>query len=67
VIGLLAAGERGTIRDPWLFLLTSALAIQQHESWLMMRAPARIKATDALQIVAQVPSRCVRMPPFEEG
>jgi hypothetical protein len=34
---------------------------------MMIRAPVLIKATDVLQIVAQVASRCVRMPPFEEG
>jgi CRP-like cAMP-binding protein len=61
----LAAQERVTISDPWLFVLTGTVEIQQNDTWLTTRAPALIKVTDSLQIVAQAPSRFVRMPQLE--
>jgi CRP-like cAMP-binding protein len=58
----LAAQERVSISDPWLFVLMGTVELQQDNAWSTVRAPALLQVTGPLQIVAQVPSRYVGMP-----
>lgn len=64
----LLAQEQATITEPWLFLVTGAVELQQHGTrqqdgtWSSLRAPALLQVTDPVQIIAQTPAQIVRLP-----
>ena len=58
----LSAQQQLTVTDPWLFVITGAVEIQQHDTWSAVRAPALIQVTDTLQVVAQTPTQYVCLP-----
>ncbi len=63
----LSAQERLTVTDPWLFVLSGAVEIQQHSAWSAVRAPALVQVTETLQMVAQTPTQYVCLPAVTAG
>ena len=63
----LSAQQQLTVTDPWLFVITGAVEIQQHDTWSAVRAPALIQVTDTLQVVAQTPTQYVCLPAITAG
>ncbi|MFN8487404.1 MAG: cyclic nucleotide-binding domain-containing protein [Caldilineaceae bacterium] len=63
---LLPAQTQATIADPWLFLLTGTVTLQQPQGWSTLRAPALLQLQEPVQVMAQTPTQLVRLPAVED-